>query len=115
MTGIIYHICRADEWDAAMRAGRYDGSDQDRADGFIHFSTGDQVRDSARRHRAGQQGLVLVTVAADNLGDRLRWERARNGALYSHLYGPLGTDEALGVQPLPLAADGTHQFPPLPR
>jgi uncharacterized protein (DUF952 family) len=114
MTRIIYHICRADEWAAAARAGVYHGSDQDRADGFIHFSTGEQVADSARRHRAGQAGLVLVAVEAEPLGDRLRWEPAKSGALYPHLYGPLAIDEALSVRPLPLGPDGLHQFPPLP-
>ena len=113
MPSIIYHICRADEWDAAARAGQYHGSDQDRADGFIHFSTGDQVEASARRHRAGQSGLVLVAVDADRLADRLRWEPARSGGLYPHLYGPLATAEALSVRPLPLGPDGTHRFPPL--
>jgi uncharacterized protein (DUF952 family) len=114
MTRIIYHICRAVEWAASARDGQYRGSDQDRADGFIHFSTGRQVEASARRHRAGQSGLVLVAVDADRLGDRLRWEPAKSGELYPHLYGPLAVAEALQVQPLPLGPDGAHQFPPLP-
>ena len=113
MTRIIYHICRAEEWAAAERDGAYPGSSQDQADGFIHFSTGAQIEASARRHRAGQAGLLLVAVDADRLGDRLRWETARDGDLFPHLYGPLATAEASSVQPLPLGTDGAHQFPPL--
>jgi uncharacterized protein (DUF952 family) len=115
MTTTIYHICRADEWAEACRRGVYHGSAQDRADGFIHFSTAAQLADSARRHRAGQTGLVLVAVAAAQLGDRLRWEPARGGQLFPHLYGPLHPEEAAGVDPLPLGPDGSHVFPPLAR
>jgi len=59
---LIYHMCREEEWRAALATGRYAGSDQDAADGFIHFSTAAQIEESAARHRAGQQGLVLLAV-----------------------------------------------------
>jgi uncharacterized protein (DUF952 family) len=115
MSEIIYHMCPAATWAAAVAAGRYDGTEDDRRDGFIHFSTAAQLRDSARRHRSGQSGLVLVAVAAARLGDRLRWESVRGGALFPHLYGPLSPDEAYAVVALPLGRDGEHIFPPLPR
>src|SRR3546814_19149767 len=63
MTSMIYHICRSEEWAAADTAGRYQGSAHDRADGFIHFSGPDQVAASAAKHRAGQDGLLLLPVA----------------------------------------------------
>ena len=111
MTQIIYHMCRADEWAQAVAAGAYHGSSQDRADGFIHFSTAAQIVESARRHRAGQDGLLLVAVDAARLGDRLRWEPSRGGDLFPHLYGALSPSESLWVQKLPLGADGSHLFP----
>src|ERR1700728_1499548 len=110
MSRIIYHMCRADEWAAAEAAGIYHGSTQDRADGFIHFSTAVQIVESARRHRAGQDGLLLIALDADRLGDRLRWEPARKGDLFPHLYGPLAVAEAASVRPLPLDPDGGHVF-----
>jgi len=113
MSEVIYHICPAEAWAAAVAAGRYDGTEDDRRDGFIHFSTAGQVRESAGRHRAGQAGLVLVAVDAGRLGDRLRWEPSRGGALFPHLYGKLSPDEASMVVPLPLGPDGEHAFPPL--
>ena len=109
----IYHICRRDEWQAALRRGRYEGSSQDAADGFIHFSTAEQVAASAAKHRAGQDGLVLVAVDPERLGDALRWERSRGGALFPHLYGALPLEAVLEVRDLPLGADGRHVFPPL--
>ena len=113
MTQIIYHMCRAEEWAAAIASGSYPGSSQDQADGFIHFSTKGQIVESARRHRAGQDRLLLVTVDAARLGDRLKWETSRGGDLFPHLYGPLGPAEATSVRPLPLGPDGQHVFPEL--
>jgi len=112
-TGLIYHICRREEWAAACVAGRYNGSSQDRADGFIHFSARDQVVASAARHRAGQDGLVLLVVDAAALGDALRWEPSRSGALFPHLYGTLPLEAVRRVCDLPLGAEGGHVFPPL--
>lgn len=114
MTGAaltIFHICRRDEWDAARAAGRYGGSSQDAVDGFIHFSTAEQVVASAAKHRAGQTGLVLVEVAADALGPALKWEPSREGKLFPHLYGGLPLSAVARVADLPLGADGCHVFP----
>ncbi|MGE0257679.1 MAG: DUF952 domain-containing protein [Alphaproteobacteria bacterium] len=113
MSAIIYHMCPQEAWAAAVAAGRYDGTQDDRRDGFIHFSTAAQLRESARRHRAGQAGLVLVAVEAGRLGERLRWETSRGGALFPHLYGTLSPDEVSEVTPLRLGPDGEHAFPPL--
>src|SRR5829696_1236598 len=102
MSEVIYHMCPAEAWAAAIAAGRYDGTQDDRRDGFVHFSTAAQLRESARRHRAGQAGLVLVAVETARLGNRLRWEPSRDGALFPRLYGKLSPDEALEVVKLPL-------------
>jgi uncharacterized protein (DUF952 family) len=113
MTPMIYHMCRADEWAAAVAAGSYRGSSQDLADGFIHFSTAAQIVESARRHRAGQNGLLLLAVEAARLGGRLKWEKSRGGDLFPHLYGPLDPAKSASVRPLPLGPDGVHVFPDL--
>ena len=108
---VIYHICRREEWEAAQRAGRYLGSSQDKADGFIHFSDAAQVKASAAKHRAGQSGLVLLAVDAARLGPALKWEASRGGALFPHLYAPLDLSALLWVEPLELGADGVHRLP----
>ncbi len=108
---LIFHICRREEWAAARAAGCYGGSSQDRADGFIHFSDAAQVAASAAKHRAGQDGLVLLTVEAATLGDALKWEPSRGGALFPHLYGDLPLTAVRRIDDLPLGADGRHVFP----
>ena len=110
---LIYHMCRRTEWQAAEQAGVYRGSSQDTADGFIHFSTAAQIEGSAARHRAGQDDLVLIAVDPVALGDALRWEPARDGALFPHLYGALATERVRWAMPLPLGAAGRHVFPAL--
>ena len=107
----IYHMCRQTEWQAAEAGGFYPGSSQDAADGFIHFSTQDQIVASAAKHRAGQTGLVLLSVDPGLLVDILKWEPARGGALFPHLYGPLPVVAVIDVDNLPLGDDGRHRFP----
>ncbi len=108
----IYHMCRLTEWQAAEAEGFYPGSSQDAADGFIHFSTAAQVAASAAKHRAGQAGLVLLSVDPVALGEALRWEPARDGDLFPHLYGPLPVTVVIRADDLPLGPDGRHVFPP---
>jgi uncharacterized protein (DUF952 family) len=110
---MIYHMCPAETWAEAAAAGEYAGTADDQRDGFIHFSTADQIAESARRHRAGQTGLLLITVDPARLGDRLRWETSRGGALFPHLYGLLYPSEIENAESLPLGRNGAHIFPPL--
>jgi uncharacterized protein (DUF952 family) len=110
---VIYKILPASLWSAAVAVGSFRGSSLDLKDGFIHFSTGDQVRETAARHFAGVADLVLVAVDADVLGTALEWEPSRGGALFPHLYAPLAVKLAAWVRPLPVGPDGTHQFPDL--
>lgn len=107
----IYKICTEAEWRAAQAQGEFTGSAVDIADGFIHFSTAAQVEETARRHFAGQTGLVLVAVNPDALGDALKWEPSRGGDMFPHLYGTLKANSAASVMPLPLGDDGLHAFP----
>ena len=109
----IYKILPQSLWADAIAAGSFRGSPLDLADGFMHFSTAAQVRDTAAKHFAGIEDLVLVAVDADLLGTALEWEPSRGGALFPHLYAPLAVKLAAWVTPLPIGADGTHTFPEL--
>jgi uncharacterized protein (DUF952 family) len=112
MAAVVYKICTASEWREAERDGVYRGSAVDRRDGFIHFSTAEQAAETASKWFAGQPDLVLAAVDADVLGDALKWEPSRGGALFPHLYGDLPLPAVLHVDPLPLDASGRHVFPP---
>jgi uncharacterized protein (DUF952 family) len=103
----IYKILSAAEWRAAEAAGRFEGSPVDLADGYIHFSAADQVEETARRYFTGQTDLLLLVVEAEPLGEDLRWEPSRGGALFPHLYGPLECARVAEARPAPLRADGS--------
>ena len=108
---LIYKICPETLWREAERSGRFAGAPVDLADGYIHFSTGAQLRETASRHFAGQDGLLLIAIDDHGLGAALRYEPSRGGALFPHLYGQLTPSAALWVAPLPLGPEGTHLIP----
>jgi len=109
----IYKICPASAWREAERQGVFRGSPDDIRDGFIHFSTASQVRETARKHFFGQAGLFLIAVDPDLLGKALRWERSRNNELFPHLYGQLDLGAVTGVVSLHARSDGSHDIPEL--
>lgn len=111
MSERIYKIMAADEWAAARAAGVYQGSAHDRRDGFIHFSTAAQAAETAAKHFAGQDGLVLLAIDAVTLGEALKWEPSRGGALFPHLYASLPVAAVVTVDELPLDERGRHRFP----
>ena len=111
---LIYKILTAGEWAELEAAGETPGAPVDVVDGFVHFSTAGQVAETAAKHFAGQAGHVLLALEAERLGDALKWEPSRGGALFPHLYGPLRLADVAWSVPLPLGPDGRHAFPELP-
>ena len=106
----IYKILRAPEWANLRASGETPGAPIDVADGYVHFSTAQQARETAAKHFAGVDGLMLAALDSDALGAALKWEPSRGGALFPHLYGPLRLADVLWAQPLPLGPQG-HIFP----
>lgn len=110
---IIFKITTLGAWANAEVAGRFNGAGVDLRDGYIHFSTATQLRETLEHHYAGLDGLVLIAVDADELGDKLVYEPSRGGDMFPHLYGPLTMAAVLWVKPLVLRSDGTHALPDL--
>lgn len=98
---LVYKICSQAEWDAAVAAGEYTGSADDARDGFIHFSTAEQVAATAAKYFAGRNDLVLIEVDAAHLGAALRFEPSRGGALFPHLYGALPLTAVVSTRAYP--------------
>ncbi len=107
---LIYKIFRSDEWAAFEANGETQGAPIDLQDGFIHFSTAQQAAETAAKHFAGIDGLILLACEGDNFGDKLKWEVSRNDDLFPHLFKILQMTDVLWSKPLPLK-DGIHQFP----
>jgi uncharacterized protein (DUF952 family) len=103
---MIYKIISRQEWVAAQSSGQFDGSDIDRRDGYIHFSTAKQVRETALLHFRGKPDLIVLEVPSEALGAAIVWEPSRGGDLFPHLYGPLALDLVAAVYDAALGADG---------
>lgn len=106
MDNRVYKVLPAEDWELAKRTGLYDGSRDDRRDGFIHFSTSRQLRETLAKYFHGRNDLLLVAFHAATLGSSLKFEPSRGGDLFPHLYGRLPTAHALWQRPLELGADG---------
>ncbi|MGF9763455.1 DUF952 domain-containing protein [Microvirga sp. 0TCS3.31] len=110
---MIYKICPALLWRETEKVGFFAGAPIDVRDGYLHFSTAAQVRETAARHFADQSDLLLIAIDADSLGEALRYEPSRGGDLFPHLYAHLPLSAVRWVMPLPLGQDGHHVFPDL--
>lgn len=110
IAGMIYKILRADEWAALQVNGETPGVPVDIADGYVHFSTAGQARETAAKHFAGVEGLMLLAYDEATITGELRWEPSRGGALFPHLYAPLRLADMVWAKPLPLTGAG-HVFP----
>lgn len=108
---VVYKIVTSDQWSEAQAAGVFKGAAIDLRDGYIHLSTAEQVRETAARHFAGQDDLLLISIVPSALRDALVYEPARGGALFPHLYDDLPLSAVIASAPLPLGDDGRHRFP----
>ncbi len=136
--GTIYKLVTLQEWEAARAEGVFRGSEHDRLDGYIHLSTAAQLSETAEKHYSGITDLVLLAVDTEMLarlhashpsgeavaatslpgGEErgegraaLRWEPARGGDLFPHLYANLPLAAVQDAIPIPLSDDGMPVIP----
>lgn len=103
---LVYKLLRTPEWVEFERAGETAGAPADLADGFVHFSTAGQLPGTLVKHFAGESRLMLLAIDAESLGADLRWEAARGGALFPHLYRSLRRADVVRARALEDAANG---------
>ncbi len=106
---LIFKILRAEEWRAFHEAGETRGAPIDLSDGYIHFSTSEQLLETAEKHFAGETGLMVLALDADGLADDLKWEPSRGGALFPHLYRLMRLSDVLWARPM--GGNGEHILP----
>ncbi len=106
-----YKILTRDQFALFKSEGSFHGAPVDLADGYIHLSTRQQAAETAARHFAGQDELVLAMIDLAGFGDQLKWEESRGGQLFPHLYGPLPWSAMTMRVVLRLDSEGRHLFP----
>lgn len=109
MSDIIYKICTGKEWAAALEAGVYSGSLDDKRDGFIHFSTQKQVKRTLAKYFSGQADLLLLAIDVSLLNPlKLKYEGKKGADKYPHLYGALSPSAVQAQYPVCLSAANEH-------
>lgn len=108
---IAYKILTRDQLDRLQQDGRFEGAPVDLADGYVHLSTADQLEETLSKHFAGQEDLQLVAVDLEALGDAVRWEPSRGGALFPHVYAPLTLDVVVAYSGVEREPDGSLRLP----
>ena len=108
---LIFKVCKKNEWEEAVNQGFYNGSDIDIKDGYIHFSTKEQIKETVEKHFKKQNNLIVIAFNTNDLINDLKWEPARNGSLFPHYYGCIDTNLAKKIYFLELGTDSIHKFP----
>jgi uncharacterized protein (DUF952 family) len=108
---IVYKIMSAAELQQMQRDGAFRGSPVDIADGYIHLSCGSQLAATLDKHFSGVDGLMLAAVDLSLLGDAVRWEQARGGQLFPHIYGLLAVGAVVSVATVERTTDGAVRLP----
>ena len=106
-----YKVLTGEQMAALERDGRFDGAPVDVADGYIHLSTGAQLTETVDRHFVGQSELYVAAVDLAATGPALKWEEARGGQLFPHLYAPLLLETVVAYSPLERDEAGQVRLP----
>jgi len=94
-----YKVLTADQWTQFQRDSLFHGAPIDLADGYIHLSTAEQLGETLAKHFAGQQGLVVAEIDLPALGEAVKWEPSRGGALFPHIYAALPMAAIVAFRP----------------
>jgi uncharacterized protein (DUF952 family) len=105
-----YKVLTADQM-RALEADAFEGAPIDLADGYIHLSTRDQLTETVDKHFTGQSDLWVAAIDLAALGDSIRWEESRGGALFPHIYGAMPLDVVIAYGELERDDDGTVKLP----
>ena len=107
----IYKVASREIYDASLEAGNFVGQPIDLHDGYIHFSSAPQLRETIRLYFAGLSDQVLFQVPTAPLGEALKWEASRGGDLFPHLFAKLPISAVSNMTRLDVPADGRVTLP----
>ena len=111
MTQTAYKVLTGDQMTALEQDGCFAGAPVDLADGYIHLSTADQLTATVDKHFAGEVDLHVAAVDLGSFGGSLKWEVARDEALFPHLYGPLLLETVIAYGPMERDEAGKVKLP----
>lgn len=114
MSLMIYHLIAREDWEQTQGHPHYRAPSLAN-EGFIHFSTLEQVAGSANRYYAGRHDVLLLEIDPDKLATPLVYEPPKNPdrahERFPHLYAPLNLDAVIRVLPYAPDASGVFHTP----
>jgi uncharacterized protein (DUF952 family) len=108
---VAYKVLTAAQMSALESDGTFAGAPIDLTDGYIHLSTSDQLDETVAKHFSGQENLHLAAVDLDALGEAVKWEPSRGGALFPHVYAALPLSAVIAYGPLERDGEGKVKLP----
>ncbi len=106
-----FRLATPDRWSQVMAEGRFTGDPHDVADGFIHLSAADQVEGTLIKHYNDHERLLLVEIDLTALGETVKWEKSRGGALFPHVYGEIPASAVRGLRHVRRNEEGDWVLP----
>ena len=106
----VFKVLTREQW-AAAESGEPVQAPVDVADGFVHFSTAPQLQETLSKWFKGQEGCVLAAFDSDEFGPDLKWEKARGGDLFPHVYSTVRAGQAQTLWLLEMGEDGAPLAP----
>tara|TARA_Y100000739_G_C20381274_1_gene361327 strand:+ start:99 stop:437 length:339 start_codon:yes stop_codon:yes gene_type:complete len=94
-TEFIYKILTKNEYEVFKKTDYYPGTEKDISDGFIHFSTKDQLIGTLEKYYKSEKNLILLKFPSNNLKN-LKWEESGK-LFFPHLYSKLNTKDLLEI------------------
>jgi len=108
---IAYKVLTGEQMTALEADATFAGAPVDLADGYIHLSTADQLDETVAKHFAGQSDLHIAAVDLEALGQAVKWEPSRGGALFPHLYAALPLSAVIAYSALERDDHGKVKLP----
>ena len=105
----VFKILKYNEW--FNNDIYYFGSEIDIKDGFIHFSTYDQVQETCKKYFYAQKNLITIFFNIKDLEPRLYWENSRDNQLFPHYYGKIKKSLMVNFFELKSRLNNFHEFP----
>lgn len=98
MPPTAFKVLTAQQWADFERERVFRGAPVDIEDGYIHLSSAGQLEATIAKYFAEESGLMIAEVDLIQLGDAVRWEPARGGDLFPHIYAELPIEAVVSLQ-----------------
>lgn len=92
---LLFHLTTKENWDNYKKNGRYEPESLE-SEGFIHCSSGSQIKETANRIFAGKDQILLLVLDASMVREDIKYEKdEETGEKFPHIYGPLSVNAVI--------------------